>query len=99
MNDKYIKPSEHLAARLLVDEMIVMSLQDARVFSLNPTASALWGAADGVTPLREIVARAVVEQFEVDPELAYQDALEVIAGLAGAGILRVADQPIVEANP
>lgn len=49
MNDKYIKPSEHLAARLLVDEMIVMSLQDARVFSLNPTASALWGAADGVT--------------------------------------------------
>jgi hypothetical protein len=94
MNDKYIKPAPNLAARMLADEMIVMSLDDSRVFSLNPTASALWGAADGSTPLREIIAHAVIPQFEVDPEVAYQDALEVVAKLAEAGILLVADSPI-----
>jgi hypothetical protein len=99
MNDKYIKPARHLAARMLVDEMIVMSLEDSRVFSLNPTASALWGAADGTTPLREIVARVVVPEFEVDAEVAYQDALEVVTALADAGILIVADGPISGDGP
>jgi hypothetical protein len=94
MSDKYIKPATRLAARMLADEMIVMSLDDARVFSLNPTASALWSAADGSTPLREIVSRTVVSQFEVDPEVAYQDAIEVVTKLAEAGILLVSDNPI-----
>jgi hypothetical protein len=88
MNDKYIKPARHIAARLLVDEMIVMSLKDARIFSLNPTASVLWNAADGTTPLREIVARTVIEQFEVEPEVAYQDALEVVTAWRAAASRR-----------
>ena len=56
----------------------------------------IWKAADGSTPLREIVARKVVEEFEVDAEIAYQDALALVEELAKEGILLVADQPIAK---
>lgn len=94
MSEKYIKPSRNIAARMLDDEMIVMSVRDSSVYSLNATASVIWSAADGSTPLREIVASKVVPQFEVEPEVAYQDALELVEDLAREGILVVADHPI-----
>jgi len=94
MSEKYIKPSRDIAARMLDDEMIVMSVRDSAVYSLNATASVIWGAADGSTPLREIVASKVVPQFDVEPEIAYQDALDLVEALAREGILVVADHPI-----
>ena len=94
MSEKYIKPSRDIAARMLADEMVVMSVKDSRVFSLAATASAIWSAADGATPLREIVLRKVVAEFKVDPETAYQDALALVEELALAGILMLADHPI-----
>ncbi len=94
MSEKYIKPSRNIASRMLAGEMIVMLVKDSRVFSLNATASAIVDAADGSTPLREIVARKVVEEFEVDAEVAYQDALALVESLAHEGILLIADHPI-----
>ncbi len=79
---------------MLDDEMIVMSVRDSAVYSLNATASVIWSAADGSTPLSEIVASKVVPQFEVEPEVAYRDALELVEELAREGILVVADHPI-----
>ena len=38
MSEKYIKPSRDIAARMM-DEMVIMSVKDSKVFSLNPTAS------------------------------------------------------------
>ena len=96
MSEKYIKPSRDIAARMLADEMIVMSVKDSRVFSLNATASAIWSAADGATPLREIVASKVVPEFDVDADVAYQDALALVEELAREGILLLADDPIGE---
>ena len=34
----------------------------------------------------------------MDPEVAYQDALELVTALAAEGILLVADRPIVQEN-
>jgi hypothetical protein len=96
MSEKYIKPSRDIAARMLADEMIVMSVKDSRVFSLNATASVIWSAADGATPLREIVASKVVPEFDVDADVAYQDALTLVEELAREGILLLADDPIGE---
>ena len=96
MSEKYIKPSRNIAARMLADEVVIMLAKDSRVFSLNPTASAIWSAADGLTPLREIVARKLVDEFEVDADTAYHDALELVEALAQQGVLLLADQPIVQ---
>jgi hypothetical protein len=37
---------------------MVMSVVDSTFFTLNEVASTIWRAADGTTPLDEIVARA-----------------------------------------
>lgn len=90
---KYIVRGENLAARMLGGEMMIMSVKDSTLFSLNETASVIWQAADGVTPLREIVEREIVTRFEVDPRTAYEDTLEFVEELAQHGIIRVADHP------
>ncbi len=95
---KYIKPHQSLAARMLGDEMVVMSLRDSKVYSLNATASVIWNAADGATPLDEIAVARLVPEFEVDAETAKRDALELAEALALEGILTISDEPIGEAT-
>lgn len=96
MSEKcYIARSSQTAARLLGDEMIIISAGDPRVFSLNEVATAIWEAADGRTPLDEIVADRVCAKFEVAPEVARKDAEELVQELSSQGILLVSDQPIV----
>ena len=95
MSEKYIARSSAIAARMLGDEMIVMSAVDSTLFTLNESASALWNVADGATPLRELVKRSICASFEVDPETAYRDASELVDQLAAQGILLVSDRAIV----
>lgn len=90
----YVAPSRAIAARMLGGEMMIMSVRDSTFFTLNEVASAIWRAADGRTPLDQIVAKAVCEEFEVDFETAHRDAEEVVRRLAGHGILLLSDAPI-----
>ena len=94
MKEKFFKPSRDIAGRMLDTEMIVMAVKDSRVFSLNGTASLIWSAADGATPLSEIVKSKLMSEFEVDFETAYLDALALVEELAQEGILLLADHPI-----
>jgi hypothetical protein len=96
MNNLYVARASEIAARMLGGEMMIMSARDSTLFSLNETASAIWQAADGRTPLSEIVERAVCSEYEVAPEEALRDAEELVRDLAARGILRVSDQPIAE---
>jgi len=94
MNHKYIARSTEVAARMLGGEMIVMSAADSSLFTLNEQATAIWEAADGVTPLRALVDRAVCEVFDVDPAVAYSDAETFVTELASHGVLLMSDSPI-----
>ncbi len=94
----YIARVKEIAARSIGGEMMIMSARDSTLFSLNETATAIWQAADGVTPLAEIVQQSVCANFEVDPATALRDAEELVEGLAKHGILKLSDQPIVEAK-
>jgi hypothetical protein len=94
MSDKYIARSSAIASRLLGGEMMVMSAADSTFFTLNPVATAIWLAADGHTPLLEIVARNICGQFDVDPEVARRDAEQFVEELSGHGILQVSDHPM-----
>ena len=91
---RYVARSSEIAARRLGDEMMIMSGRDSTLFTLNETATAIWEAADGATPLDEIVARKICTSFEVAPEVAVRDAEALAEQLAGHGILRLSDQPI-----
>jgi len=74
--------------------MMVMNSIDSTFFTLNEVATAIFQAADGQTPLREIVRNHICEQFDVDPEQAQADAEQFVAELSGHGILLVSQQPL-----
>jgi len=93
MNEKYIARSFEIAARLLGGEMMIMSAVDSTFFSLNEVGTMIWQAADGRTPLSEII-RQMCDHFDVDPEIARQDAEQFVTELSQYSILLVSDAPI-----
>jgi len=98
MKEIYISRSPAVAARLLGDEMLILSAADSTLVSLNPVATCIWQAADGHTSLSEIVERYVCEEFEIEPQAAYQDALCFVEDLAQHAVLKVSDEPQAEAR-
>ncbi len=90
----YVARSTAIAARALDGEMIIMSVKDSSLFTLNEVATEIWNAADGTTTLEEIVRNRICAKFEVTPEVARTDAEELCRDLAEHGILLVSDQPI-----
>jgi hypothetical protein len=95
-SDKYIAKRSAIASRLLADEMIIMSAVDSTLFSLNPTGTIIWEAADGNTPLSRIVEEKVCAKFDIAVEQAYADAEQFVNALVEHGILVVSDHPIAE---
>ncbi|HLB92963.1 MAG TPA: PqqD family protein [Terriglobales bacterium] len=93
-NSVYIARSSAIAARALAGEMMVMNSADSTFFTLNQVATAIFQAADGHTPLRDIVRDRVCEQFDVDFEQAQSDAEQFVNELSAHGILIVSNQPL-----
>ncbi len=94
MNDIYIARSSAVAARALEDEVVIMSMRNSTLFTLNETAAEIWSAADGRTPLSEIVRGKICAKFEAEPDAAYADAESFCRQLSECGILLLSDQPI-----
>lgn len=94
MPETYIARSSAIAARMLAGEMMIMNSLDSTFFTLNEVATVIWQAADGRTPLREIVEQRVCPEFDITLEQAQADADEFVAELAQHGILMVSDHPI-----
>jgi Coenzyme PQQ synthesis protein D (PqqD) len=93
VTERYIARSSAIAARILGGEMMVMSVTDSTFFTLNEVATVIWQAADGRTPLSEIVSGKICSQFDVDAERAQRGAERFVDELSQHGILLVSDQP------
>ena len=93
-NHRYVARSTAIASRALGDETMVMSATDSTLFTLDEVASIIWEAADGVTPLEQIVATKICAQYDITPEVALRDAETLVENLAGHGILLISDQPL-----
>jgi len=94
MTNLYIARNPRAAARNLGGEMMIMSGRDSTLFTLNKTATILWQAADGTTPLNEIVENRICSEFNVALSEALQDAETLARELAGHEIMRISEQPI-----
>ena len=94
MTATYIARSSAIASRMLGGEMMIMSTTDSTFFTLNEVATLIWQAADGHTPLSEIIERDVCREFEVEPDQAHRDAMQFVSELSQHGILLVSDHPI-----
>lgn len=94
MSKLYVARNPRVAARGLGGETMIMSGRDSTLFTLNKTATILWQAADGNTPLDEIVQQRICPEFEVEPAEALHDAETLARELAGHGILQLSEEPI-----
>jgi len=99
MSSLYLTRNPRVAARSLDGEMIIMSGRDSTLFTLNKTATILWQAADGATPLEQIVEQKICTEFEVEPGEALKDAEALARDLAGHGILQISEEPISTQKP
>ena len=95
---KYVARSKEIAARRLGGETMIMSGRDSTLYTLNEVATVIWEAADGSTPLEEIVTKKVCAEFDVTPEEAMGDATALVAELVIHGILQVSENPIAAAS-
>lgn len=94
MPDKYIARSSAIAARMVGGEMMIMSAVDSTFFTLNETATLIWQAADGTTPLAQIIAEKVCSEYDIDPHTAARDVEDFVEELSKHGILIASDQPM-----
>ena len=94
MEEKYIARSSAIAARMVGEEMMIMSATDSTFFVLKEAATALWQAADGLTPLAQIVNDSICTRFDVSPMQAEHDAGQFVDEPGGHGIFLVSQQPI-----
>jgi hypothetical protein len=91
----YIARSSAIAARALAGEMMVMNSADSTFFTLNEVATSIFQAADGQTPLRDIVRNRICEEYDIDPDEAQADAQQFVTELSTHGVLLVSNQPLV----
>lgn len=96
MSRLYVARNPRVAARSLDGEMMIMSGRDSTLFTLNRTATILWQAADGATPLDEIVERQICPEFEVERAEALRDAETLARELASHDILQISEEPILQ---
>ncbi len=98
MNEIYVAQGERLAARRLENDTVILCPDDSGLFVLNELGTAIWEAADGRTPLAEIVEQVICREFEVDGVTALRDALEFVEELRHRHILQVSDAPFRAAD-
>jgi hypothetical protein len=99
MSDLYIAQGSKIAARMLGAETLIMSPEDSTIFSLDETGSLIWQAADGRTPLQQIVNEKICSAYEVEPQQALADAEDFVQSLAAHGILLVSSEPFEGVAP
>ena len=95
MSSLYLARNPRVAARSLDGEMMIMSGRDSTLFTLNKTATILWQAADGSTPLEQIVQQKICTEYQVEPGEALHDAETLARDLASHGILQISEEPIL----
>jgi hypothetical protein len=98
MSDIFFARGGKLAFRKVAGEVVIMRADDSSLYVLNPVASAVWEAADGLTSLDTVVREVICRDFEVDAETARRDAAELVAALAAEGVLRTSDRPITSGD-
>ena len=94
MKNAYIARSADIASRMFGGETMIMSPRDSSLFNLNEVASVIWEAADGRTPLQQIVEQHVCPLFDISPEEAMMDAETFVQELAEHGILKLSQEPV-----
>lgn len=79
---------EHVTWKALEGESVLLNLETGVYFTLNETGTAAWELFDGATSLATI-GEALCTRFDVLPEQARQDLLDLTHTLLKEGLVRI----------
>ena len=88
--DSIVVASKDQVASDLAGEVILLSLTTAMYYGLNQVGARVWELVrepTRVADVRDVIAR----EYEVEPQQAESDLLELLRQLAGAGLIEVRD--------
>lgn len=73
----------------LAEEEVVLVLPRAgQIKVLNEVGTFIWSMLDGTLSIAEVVSE-IIQEYQVDRELAQEDALEFLSDLHSKGIIQV----------
>jgi len=89
---KVYAPNESIVRRDIADEIILVPIRGKladmqRIYALDPVADFIWERLDGKQSVGDIHT-AVVRNFDVTPEQAYQDLVEFIEEIMEANLVK-----------
>ena len=90
--EEYLKRDEKVTWRTLEKDCILLHLTSGFYYTLNDVGRFLWESLDGEQKLQDIYEE-MLEQYEVDPETARKDMVELIDDLMQEGLLKSIEKP------
>lgn len=83
----HVSPSVY--ARVFGDEIVLLDFGRGEYFALDPIGAEIWKRLEAGEALGTI-ADAIAEQYDVLPDAAYRDIVELVTHLSGESLVRIA---------
>ncbi len=93
MLDKYIAPDPDVAARLINNEIIILTPFDGVLHNLNPVATYVWCLMDGKHRLKDIIL-CLCSEYDVLFPAAERDVMHFVEDMLAKRIIVLSDKPI-----
>lgn len=91
--DVFLKQNTDTAYRVIDGEAVIVDLDSSELYSLNPTATVIWEACEEEVTLEEVVDK-IVEEFEVEREVAEEDCVGFVEEFSENGLLMLAESEV-----
>ncbi len=88
--DSIFEKSGEVIVRVIEGETVLLDLNSGIYYSLDDVGGRIWELIDGEKSLSLIVG-TVADEYDVAPAQALEDAVELLADLAGEGLARTKD--------
>ncbi len=86
-----LQPAPDIVWREVAGEMVLLDPEGSVIMGLNGTGGRVWSLLDGRMSLQEI-AKTLANEFEINAEVALEDALAFSKVLLARGLTRLAGE-------
>lgn len=87
-----ISARPHVVSTTAGGEAVILDPAASQYYSLDGVGEFVWGRLQGSVPLLDL-RDAVVERYEVEPEVALADLKALLSELSAVGLVDVIDTP------
>lgn len=85
LSDRFVR-SDGAVGESAPEDYLILDLGSGRYFGVGEVGGFIWERLDGEQDLQAITL-AVATRFDVDPEIAAEDLIELVTALAAVGLV------------